>query len=279
MKVLLHLFLAFILIGCSGIEEISTEYTITLLGDSEVFLDLGEYYQEMGAICIEDGNKECEVKITGDVIDVNSLGTYTLKYSSPNELVYKVKTITILDVTPPVISVRTNKLFLRQTYDLYDYISVKDDSGEILSFEVVSNSINIDKVGTYVIKISAIDSSGNRATEEFNFIVEREFLTALSQSWANIYTLGYYFNSNLVLDKYQVSFRFVTRSDFYVTGFTLNLKVTYQYRTSSGSLLYKTEYLSFSQLGQTRTIIFPGQGQMGAFTYEIFTVTGNVYKN
>ena len=91
--------------------------------------------------------------------------------------------------------------------------------------------------------------------------------------------LFYYFNSNLVLDKYQVSFRFVTRSDFYVTGFTLNLKVTYQYRTSSGSLLYKTEYLSFSQLGQTRTIIFPGQGQMGAFTYEIFTVTGNVYKN
>jgi hypothetical protein len=355
-KSILYLFIAFILIGCSGIEEKNSEYTITLLGDSivflnldddyqdlgaiciengilecevtvsgdkvdpttigeykvmyyspnnlihkervvvvlpkkessfiitiigsnEIFLTLGEKYQEMGAICIENGILECEVKITGDVVDINSPGTYTLKYSSPNELVYKIKTITILDVTPPIISVTSNKLVLRQAFDLYDYINVTDDSGEILDFEVISNNVDIDKVGTYVITISAIDSSGNSTTEDFNFFVEREFLTALSQSWVNIYTLNYYFNSNLVRDRYQASFKFETKSDFYVTNFTLQLKVTYQYRTSSGSLLYKTEYLSFSQLGQTRTINFPQQGNTGSFTYEIFTITGNVYKN
>jgi hypothetical protein len=57
---------------------------ITLVGDSEITLDLQTPYQELGATAIDDEDGELIVEISGDV-DINLKGVYTITYTATDE--------------------------------------------------------------------------------------------------------------------------------------------------------------------------------------------------
>jgi hypothetical protein len=68
--------------GTGDIPQDTTPPVITLVGDSEVTLSLGDIYTELGATAMDDtdGDVTANIIITNN-IDTNTSGTYTVTYS------------------------------------------------------------------------------------------------------------------------------------------------------------------------------------------------------
>ena len=130
-------------------------------------IELGSGYTELGATT-SDGS---EVTInTANFTD--SVGTYSIYYDSTdtagNDAVQVVRTVNVVDTTPPVITLNgTNP----QTIELgsgYTELGATTSDGS----EVTINTANFtDSVGTYSIYYDSTDTAGNDATQVVRTII------------------------------------------------------------------------------------------------------------
>ena len=70
---------------------------ITLIGDSEITLNLNETYQELGATATDDVDGEVSVRIDGDV-DTSIVGRYTVTYTATDRAGNRTTTTRIVNV-------------------------------------------------------------------------------------------------------------------------------------------------------------------------------------
>lgn len=84
---------------------------ITLIGDAEISLEIGDPYVENGAIAVDnfDGDLSSSIVIAGDFVDTSKAGTYTVTYnvtdSNGNNAVQAERVIVINpDIKPPIIT-------------------------------------------------------------------------------------------------------------------------------------------------------------------------------
>ncbi|GAB2533947.1 MucBP domain-containing protein [Gracilibacillus alcaliphilus] len=83
----------------------TTAPEMTLDGEEEITIELGDDYQEAGAQALDnyDGDLSDRIEITGSV-DTSRIGTYQLTYrvaDSSNNAVSQIRTIHVTDTTPP----------------------------------------------------------------------------------------------------------------------------------------------------------------------------------
>lgn len=105
-------------------------------------------------------------------IEGDYLVNYIVSDFNGNELIKEV-TVRVIDNLPPEIKAPdTVYIKVKQPVDLAGKITVIDNvDGEINSYTLLDNEVNIAKVGTYFIDISAVDSKGNEAIKRITVYV------------------------------------------------------------------------------------------------------------
>lgn len=175
---------------------------ITLFGDRIMSLFVGDKYEELGAVSIDniDGDITKQIKISGSV-DTNKAGSYTITYTSidssknkaieTREVIVKEKAIEEVkpnqpdvktptpqqpvpnvqtrDTTKPIISFRNKydaKVCIGDRININEYMQSALDNvdGDISSkIRVTGDTLTVMREGTYNLVYTVTDSAGNTA--------------------------------------------------------------------------------------------------------------------
>ncbi|MDA7629016.1 DUF5011 domain-containing protein, partial [Verrucomicrobia bacterium] len=147
----------------------TTPPVITLIGSSEVLHEAATVYVDQGASAVDLLDGELIVTLTGEV-DPDVLGTYTLVYkvmdAAGNAATPLTRNVAVVDTTPPVItllgSAEMNVLFNNTFTDPGVEVSDTFENGLTA---LVTGSVDVGEVGTYILRYNVSDSLGNVASE------------------------------------------------------------------------------------------------------------------
>jgi len=146
----------------------TTSPSITLNGDADMTIEAGSKFVDPGVTAkdIVDGNTK--VVTTGSVNTLKP-GTYALTYTttdSHNNTSSVTRTIHVIDTTAPVITLNGKSSVIVELGSTYNDASAtaSDIVDGNVKVNVVENTVNTNKVGTYKVVYSATDSSNNTST-------------------------------------------------------------------------------------------------------------------
>jgi len=144
------------------IDDIKPE--IILNSGDNIYLCPNEEYKELGYTAVDNLDGD----ITSKVITKrkNNNITYSVEDSSHNKASI-TRTINNVDKEPPVIKLKGNSTitFIKGSKYTEQGYSVSDNCTNNLKDKVkITNNINVDKTGTYKVKYSVSDGSGNKTT-------------------------------------------------------------------------------------------------------------------
>jgi len=149
----------------------TTAPEISLEGDSEVTHSAGTEYVDAGATATDSIDGDVDVTTTGSV-DTSTLGSYTLTYTATdaagNEAGAVVRTVNVIDLTAPVITLK-GELAVEHNYgDNYSDLGATANDAVDGSVDVTIDTDNllINKIGSYGVTFTAVDTAGNEATLE-----------------------------------------------------------------------------------------------------------------
>ena len=147
---------------------------ITLLGNTEVSLELGSAYTDVGATAVDniDGDITSSI-VMSNPVDINAVGTYTVTYNvidaAGNAASQVSRTVNITpDVTIPVITLSGGaevSLELGSAYTDAGATAVDNIDGDISANIVTVNPVDVNTVGTYTVTYNVIDAAGNAAVQ------------------------------------------------------------------------------------------------------------------
>lgn len=145
----------------------NTDPTITLLGDSSIFLDEGDLYIELGATAAdaEDGDITGNISVSGTV-DTSKSGVYILRYmitDQHNSTVTVTRTVVVLYNNRPVITVLGEEMVYINVGDIYNdagATATDAEDGVITSDITVSTDLTPTIPGIYEINYTVYDSQG-----------------------------------------------------------------------------------------------------------------------
>lgn len=149
------------------IVQDTTAPEIALNGDSTIYLEVHDTWNDLGAIVTDNYDDDLSYDITGSV-DTSTLGTYTLSYdavdSSGNQADTVTRTIIVQDTTPPVITLNGDSTIYIEYGDSYEELgaTVTDNYDSNLDV-VISGTVDESTLGEYILSYDATDSSGNQA--------------------------------------------------------------------------------------------------------------------
>lgn len=140
-----------------------------------------------------------KVKVTHNVYN-NEIGTYqlTFTYTIENKEYKITKKIKIKDDTVPIITLKSGKtimIVINSEYVEPGYNAVDSYDGNITSKVKVSGEVDTKKEGTYVVKYTVQDSSGNKAMEKRKVTVTTS--SPLTMSVKDFTLDGFYMNVQL----------------------------------------------------------------------------------
>ncbi|MBQ2639484.1 MAG: DUF5011 domain-containing protein [Bacilli bacterium] len=130
----------------------------------------------------EDGNITKDIEIVENTVDINTIGEYTVTYKvsdSYNQEVSKTINVNVVKDRDPIINASDKKITLNTEFDPLDGVKATDpEDGDITKdIEVVENTVDTTKVGTYKVVYKVIDSKDNVTTKEIKIVVEEKVLT------------------------------------------------------------------------------------------------------
>ncbi|HET8738017.1 MAG TPA: immunoglobulin-like domain-containing protein, partial [Pricia sp.] len=155
------------------VRVVDTTAPTIILEDGKVTMRVGELYIEPG-YSAEDN---VDGILTGDVIVVNNLdthtvGSYTVTYdvsdNAGNAAEQQVRTVEVVDTTPPVLSLvgHTVIMSVGQDYDEPGYSAFDNADGDITGNVTVDKNLDTHTVGVYTLTYNVTDSSGNAAEQQ-----------------------------------------------------------------------------------------------------------------
>ena len=152
----------------------STVPVITLAGASQMTIPVNTAYTEPGytATDPEDGDLTGSVTITGTV-DATQVGTYTIYYDvtdgSGNAAVQQVRTVRVVDMVAPVITLTgasSINVQVGSTYSEPGYTATDDYDGDLTGSVSVTGTVDTTRIGTYYLYYDVADGSGNAAVQQ-----------------------------------------------------------------------------------------------------------------
>ena len=139
---------------------------IELNGKSEVTIEAGQKYEELGAIGRDEEDGEIKATVAGEV-NTNKPGEYILTYTvsdSSGNSATATRKVKVIDTTAPEIILNGKSEITVEAGDKYEEIGA--EAKDIVDGKVevkISGEVDTKKVGEYTITYSAADSSGNKA--------------------------------------------------------------------------------------------------------------------
>ncbi len=147
---------------------------ISLVGQSEINLELGTAYVDSGATASDniDGDITSSI-VTINNVDIYTVGTYSVTYNvsdaAGNSADEVTRTVNITpDVTKPVITLSGDtevSLELGTAYTDSGATASDNIDGDITNSIVTVNNVDIYTVGTYSVTYNVSDAAGNSADE------------------------------------------------------------------------------------------------------------------
>ena len=173
----------------------------------------GEYEEKGAKIIINGEDKSDDITIDTSNLNLNKVGTYHVIYTYPiniNQVKTLYRTINVVDTEPPVITMLGSNIKTMLTGEEYEEAGflVKDNSNEDLTDKVViDTNLNTKKPGTYYVKYTVSDSSGNVATKTREVVVKSTYATNTNTVLTNSFTDNGLYLSGIVQNnsfKYQM---------------------------------------------------------------------------
>lgn len=146
-----------------------TAPVITLNGLADITVSHGGTYSDAGANATDTVDGTTAIT-TPDVVDTNTVGTYTLKYnatdSAGNNATEVTRTIIVTDQTDPVITLNGSSIINLQVGDTFtdEGATVTDnvDATHAISSPVV---VSTSTEGSFTLTYDAVDAAGNDALQ------------------------------------------------------------------------------------------------------------------
>ncbi len=146
----------------------TTPPVITLRGEKEMTITQGDSFRDPGASAYDNVDGKVNVMINGTV-DTNRAGTYKLTYiakDSAGNTAEATRIVKVIkkDTTPPVLTLKGNaEMTVTQGDSFVDPGATAYDDRDGKVAVRVSGSVDTSRTGTYTLKYSATDKSGNTA--------------------------------------------------------------------------------------------------------------------
>lgn len=170
-------------------------------------INVNQDYQEKGAKIIIDGiDKSEEIKIDKSNLDTTKVGTYHVIYTytqNINQIKTIYRTINVIDTESPTIKTLGESVYTMLVNETYQEpgVLISDNSDENLLDKVeIENGVNSRKPGTYKIKYTVKDSSGNEATTYRTVQVRNSYVNNTNSITYNEFTYNGIFIKGMVQD-------------------------------------------------------------------------------
>ena len=140
---------------------------ITVTGTNPLTIDQDSTYVDDGATAIDDVDDTVTVIVTG-AVDTSIVGeyiiTYTAEDSAGNHAVPKTRTVRVVYVVPPVITITGNSTLSVEYGSTYtDAGATATDNVDVTVTVTPSGSVDTNTVAEYTITYNAADAAGNNA--------------------------------------------------------------------------------------------------------------------
>ncbi len=150
---------------------------VPVLSVGDVTLVEGSTFDKMSGVSasdLENGDLTSLITIESDNLDLNTPGTYQITYSVKdydNNVVTKVRTITVIEDQVPVINASNFKILINSTFDPLSGVSASDKEDGTISVSVTTNTVDTTAIGTYKVVYTTTDSFGHVVTKEVEVVV------------------------------------------------------------------------------------------------------------
>ena len=142
---------------------------VTLNGDAINVVESSSTYSELCATAEDAFDGTLPVIVSGDTVDTNTLGTYTISYAATDfsgNVGTATRLVNVIDNTPPVVTLNGSDIISVDNFDSYNELGATavDNIDGTLPVIIYGDIVNTDVVGTYTVRYYAVDSSGNVGT-------------------------------------------------------------------------------------------------------------------
>lgn len=140
---------------------------LSIHGDTHIEIEVNQQYQDAGASAsyrFSDISSQIEIE---NHVDFTKIGTYQVKYYLKGFDKTAVRTVDVIDTTPPVLTLQgpdTLRVFEFTTMEDPGVKAFDNNDGDISDKLTIDNQVNMEAQGSYTITYTAIDSSGNEAS-------------------------------------------------------------------------------------------------------------------
>lgn len=146
--------------------------TLTLLGESSLEIQAGSTYEDAGVTATDNADENIsEQVVVENTVNTRVLGEYTVTYNltddSGNAAATVVRTVNVIDTTPPVITLLGSSAVTVEYGAGFDDpgVSVTDNLDGVMSINPNSTVTPTNPPAVYVISYIATDSQGNTASK------------------------------------------------------------------------------------------------------------------
>ena len=149
----------------------TTAPTITILGNNPTTVEVGATYTDAGATAADlaDGDLTADI-VTTSTVDTNVVGSYTVTYEVSDRsgnTATAVRTVTVVDTTPPVITILGQNpatVNLNDPYVDAGATATDNGDGDLTSSIIATSNVDTATAGNYTVIYDVTDTSGNLAT-------------------------------------------------------------------------------------------------------------------
>ena len=157
-------------ITVTGITVSDTPPVIELDGPVTITIAVGGTYSDQGAVCTDDVDANRAATVGGDIVNTASVGTYVITYdctdTSNNPAIQVTRTVTVEDVTAPVITlVGSNPATITVGTSYSDAGVTCDDNVDGAITPTSSSTVDVNNIGNYTVTYSCTDAAGNDAAD------------------------------------------------------------------------------------------------------------------
>ena len=225
----------------------TTAPVITLTGDAEVTLEVGSTYNELGATFTDNYDQDGNAIVGGDVVDVNTLGTYTVNYNvtdtNGNVATQVTRTVNIVDTTAPVITLTGDAEVTLEAGSTYNELGATftDNYDQDGNATIGGDAVDTNTLGTYIVTYNVTDTSGNVATQvtrTVNVVDTTPPVITLTGDAEIILSVGDVYEEfgATVTDNYDTNLNIVIGGDIVDTEVEGTYVVTYNVTDSEGNV-------------------------------------------
>ena len=155
---------------------------ISLIGDISLNVELNSVYTDAGATAYDAVDGLITITDISNIVDTTTIGSYTVTYNvsdaAGNAATEVVRTVNVVDTTPPVITLNGPSIVTIDYLGTYNELSatVTDNSNKDFSdrLDISHNIDNTNVGGDYPVRYNVFDDAGNAAVEVIRTVEVRD---------------------------------------------------------------------------------------------------------